>query len=190
MSAKRVLCLMVLVALGFAVASAAQTGSIDGRVVRESDGSGVGGATVVVDELGMAGISEFDGSFVFYTVPPGSYSLSFSLGEKVAREDGVEVAAGETTTVEKSVDWELSFADTITVMSASRRRERIVEAPAAVTVITEEQISRESAHGQLPKLLEHTPGAETTQSGLYDFNFNTRGFNSSLNRRILVLVDG
>ncbi|HYO74868.1 MAG TPA: TonB-dependent receptor, partial [Thermoanaerobaculia bacterium] len=29
-----------------------------------------------------------------------------------------------------------------------------------------------------------------TQSGLYDFNFNTRGFNSSLNRRILTLIDG
>ncbi|MGH9337865.1 MAG: TonB-dependent receptor plug domain-containing protein, partial [Vicinamibacteria bacterium] len=38
--------------------------------------------------------------------------------------------------------------------------------------------------------LEYTPGAEVTQSGLYDFNFNTRGFNSSLNRRVATLVDG
>ncbi len=59
-----------------------------------------------------------------------------------------------------------------------------------MTVITEQQIEREASHGQLPKLLEHTPGAETTQNGLYDFNFNTRGFNSSLNRRILTLIDG
>jgi outer membrane receptor protein involved in Fe transport len=29
-----------------------------------------------------------------------------------------------------------------------------------------------------------------TQSGLYDFNLNTRGFNSSLNRRVPALVDG
>lgn len=83
-----------------------------------------------------------------------------------------------------------SFVDEITVVSASRRRQRIVEAPAAVSVIPAEQIARESSHGQLPKLLEFTPGAEVTQSGLYDFNFNTRGFNSSANRRILVLIDG
>ena len=191
MSAKRVLFLVALLSLALGGAIAAQsTGSIEGRVVRDEDGAGVGGATVVVAETGMAGVTEPDGSFLFFSVPAGTYSLELSLGQYAATEEGVEVAAGETTSVEVSVDWELSFADTITVTSASRRRERIVEAPAAVTVITEEQIQRESAHGQLPKLLEHTPGAETTQSGLYDFNFNTRGFNSSLNRRILVLVDG
>ncbi|MDX1385522.1 MAG: TonB-dependent receptor, partial [Thermoanaerobaculia bacterium] len=40
------------------------------------------------------------------------------------------------------------------------------------------------------KLLEFTPGAEVTQSGIYDYNFNTRGFNSSLNRRVATLIDG
>jgi hypothetical protein len=44
--------------------------------------------------------------------------------------------------------------------------------------------------GQVPKILEFTPGAEVTQSGLYDFNFNTRGFNSSLNRRVSTYIDG
>ena len=34
------------------------------------------------------------------------------------------------------------------------------------------------------------PGAEVTQSGIYDYNFNTRGFNSSLNRRVATLIDG
>jgi iron complex outermembrane receptor protein len=34
------------------------------------------------------------------------------------------------------------------------------------------------------------PGAELTQGGVYDFNFNTRGFNSSLTRRVAVLIDG
>jgi iron complex outermembrane receptor protein len=190
MSAKRVLSLIGLLALGLGGPGLAQdTGRIEGRVARE-DGGGVGGVTVAINEVGMVGITGTDGAFRFFGVPAGTYSLSFTLGDHSDTEDGVGVAAGATTTVDREVDWELSFADTITVVSASRRRERIVEAPAAVTVITEEQISRESAHGQLPKLLEHTPGAETTQSGLYDFNFNSRGFNSSLNRRILVLVDG
>ncbi|HSK77154.1 MAG TPA: TonB-dependent receptor, partial [Thermoanaerobaculia bacterium] len=88
------------------------------------------------------------------------------------------------------VDWDVSFAESITVYSVSRRAERVTEAPAAVTVISQEEIQREAATGQIPKLIEFTPGVDFTQSGLYDINFNTRGFNSSLNRRILTLIDG
>ena len=51
-------------------------------------------------------------------------------------------------------------------------------------------LERSSANGQAPKLLEFTPGVDLTQSGLYDFNLNARGFNSTLTRRILTLVDG
>jgi iron complex outermembrane receptor protein len=38
--------------------------------------------------------------------------------------------------------------------------------------------------------LKETPGVDLVQSGVNDFNVNTRGFNSSLNRRMLVLQDG
>src|SRR5262245_41240775 len=67
---------------------------------------------------------------------------------------------------------------------------KVVDAPAAVTSIYEEQIEQQASLGQVPKILEFTPGAEVTQSGLYDFNFNTRGFNSSLNRRVSTYIDG
>ncbi|HEX6850275.1 MAG TPA: TonB-dependent receptor, partial [Candidatus Polarisedimenticolaceae bacterium] len=66
----------------------------------------------------------------------------------------------------------------------------VVDAPAAVTSIHEEEIAQVAATGQVPKILEFTPGAEITQRGLYDFNFNTRGFNSSLNRRVSTYIDG
>ena len=59
-----------------------------------------------------------------------------------------------------------------------------------MTTVQEAEIARKASSAQLPKLLEFTPGAEVTQSGLYDFNVNTRGFNSSLNRRVAVLIDG
>jgi hypothetical protein len=34
------------------------------------------------------------------------------------------------------------------------------------------------------------PGVDIVQSGMNDFNVNARGFNSTLNRRVLVLQDG
>lgn len=179
-------CLVGMLVAGSAVA---QSGRLGGAVTGP-DGRGIGGVTVVVNELGVAEVTDDNGRYQFTNVPAGSYSVAFTLADHVATARDIAVAAGQDATLDQQVDWDVSFADTITVFSASRRRERIVEAPAAVTVIAEEQIQREAAHGQLPKLLEFTPGAEVTQSGIYDFNLNTRGFNSSLNRRVPSLVDG
>ncbi len=172
----------------FALPALAQDGQIEGTVTRD-DGEGVGGVTVVLNELGRVEITGSSGDFAFRGLPAGSYTLSFSLGENADSAE-VEVAAGETATVDKAVDWDVSFAETITVYSASRRRERVVDAPAAVTIVSEEEILRESNSGQLPKVIEFTPGVEVTQSGIHDYNLNMRGFNSSLNRRVQVIVDG
>jgi iron complex outermembrane receptor protein len=180
--------LVLLVLAG--TAAQAQDGRLEGRVTR-TGGGGVGGVAVVITELGAATVTDNEGFFLFHNrVAPGTYTLTFTLGDNNVTEQGVQVTSDETTTVAKEVDWEFSFAETITVYAASRRAERIVEAPASVTRISPEQIKREASHGQLPKLLEFTPGAEVTQSGVYDYNFNTRGFNSSLNRRVATLIDG
>ena len=47
-----------------------------------------------------------------------------------------------------------------------------------------------SITGQAPVALQSVPGVDVVQSGVNDFNVNARGFNSSLNRRVLVLQDG
>ncbi len=82
------------------------------------------------------------------------------------------------------------FGESITVTTASRHREHAVDAPAAISQISGAEIERRAASSQVPKLIEHTPGLELTQSGLYDFNVNIRGFNGPLSRRVVVLIDG
>lgn len=84
----------------------------------------------------------------------------------------------------------VTYAETITVTAPSRRQERAVDAPAAVSVVSEEQIESQAPSGQLPQTLVGLTGVDSVQSGLYDFNFSTRGFNRPLNRRVLTLVDG
>ncbi len=187
MRGKRTLWMAALLLL-CAVPALAQSGQIEGKVSRP-DGKAVGGVTVVVNELGAVEITGNDGRFAFRAVPAGDYTLSFSLGDNTDSATAA-VAAGATARVDKTVDWDVSFAETITVYSASRRRERIVDAPASVTIVTEEEILRESNSGQLPKVIEFSPGVEVTQSGIFDYNLNMRGFNSSLNRRVQVIVDG
>ena len=47
-----------------------------------------------------------------------------------------------------------------------------------------------SVTGQAPMALQSVPGVDIMQSGVNDFNVNARGFNSTLNRRVLTLQDG
>jgi outer membrane receptor for ferrienterochelin and colicins len=189
MLSKRVVwCALGILFLLAGAATAQDVGRIEGRVTGP-DGSGLGGVSVRVDQTDQVALTGPDGGYSL-EVAAGTYTLTFSLIDRTAAAEGVTVTAGQTVTTDKSVDWDVSYAETITVTSVSRRAERITEAPAAVTVVTEQEIEREAASGQLPKLLEFTPGVDFSQSGLYDINFNTRGFNSSLNRRILTLIDG
>ena len=169
--------------------SADTHGRIEGRVLGQDD-TPLGGVTVIVHETKKSTLTDRSGNYAFDGVPAGTYSLVFSYGENQVTKSDVVVTGGSATQADFESDWKLTFAESLTVYSASRREERVVDAPAAVTVVGEEQIEREASHGQLPKLLEYTPGAEVTQSGIYDYNFNTRGFNSSLNRRVATIIDG
>ncbi|MFA6956339.1 MAG: TonB-dependent receptor plug domain-containing protein [Thermoanaerobaculia bacterium] len=186
---KSTLLFVLLCSLVAYATAGADQGRISGRITK-SDGGGIGGVVVVLNETRDAVLTDSNGSYAFEHIPPGTYSLTYTAGDNGDTEAGVAVTAGQTTRVNKSVDWTLSVAETITVFAASRKTERIVDAPASVTVISEEQIETIAASGQLPKLVETAPGVDFSQSGIYDINFNARGFNSSLNRRILTLIDG
>jgi outer membrane receptor protein involved in Fe transport len=167
---------------------AADYGRIQGQVRKA--GSPVEGVDVVLKELSLSTITDKNGVYFFNRLPAGKYSLTFTAGENSLSKEALEVAPNATTACDVDVEWEVLLSHAITVYAASRRTERVVDAPAAVSVIEETEIDREAAHGQIPKLLESLCGVDATQSGLYDFNINARGFNSSFNRRVLTLVDG
>ena len=170
-----------------ALAKQGATGRIEGRVVK--DGEGVGAVVVLVNELKVTEVTDGEGAFAFEGLPTGNYTLIFTLGDNSLVRTNVMVSEDRTHEFEVEVDWDLGVREEVTV-TAVERAAKIVDAPAAVTSIPAEQVEQKAATGQVPKVLEFTPGAEVTQSGLYDFNFNTRGFNSSLNRRISTYIDG
>jgi outer membrane receptor protein involved in Fe transport len=188
----RVLALAITAALACPVGlvhAQGEKGRIVGRLVHK-DGKGVVGASVLLNQLGETHFTGTNGAFTFSELPPGTYAITWSLGPNVVTISGVKVAPGTTTEIEETVEWEEGFTDSLIVRGVSRREERIVEAPAAASLVGEAEIERKASNGQIAKLLEFTPGAQVTQGGLWDFNFGTRGFNRSLSRRVAVLVDG
>ena len=81
-----------------------------------------------------------------------------------------------------------SFEEQV-VVSASRTEERLVNAPAAVTLITAETL-QSSPGSNMGDLLRAVPGMNITQTSARDVNFTTRGSTSTLATSQLALVDG
>lgn len=75
------------------------------------------------------------------------------------------------------------------VYSASKREQKISEAPNAISVITAEDIKRSGAVN-VPDLLRMIPGVDVVNAYGNTFGVSARGFNERLARRMLVVIDG
>jgi iron complex outermembrane receptor protein len=75
------------------------------------------------------------------------------------------------------------------VVSASRTEEQLINAPAAVSVITSQTLESSPATN-MGDLLRAVPGINVTQVSARDVNFTTRGATSTLATSQLALVDG
>lgn len=75
------------------------------------------------------------------------------------------------------------------VVTASRREQSPLDAPNAVTIITDEDI-RLSGARTLPDLLRRVPGMDVMAMSYSDYNVAVRGFNRRVANKILVLIDG
>ncbi len=172
-------------------ALAQTTGTIQGRVTDKRTGDPLPFVNVVVKGTTTGAATNAEGMYQIGNLAPGTYTLVARLvGHEVQEVSGVVVTAGATTTRDIVLAELAVQISEMTVYGASRRAERITEAPAAISTLAPKEIQLYSATGQLPRLLEMQPGVDIVQSGIQDFNINTRGFNSSLNRRLLVLLDG
>jgi iron complex outermembrane recepter protein len=77
----------------------------------------------------------------------------------------------------------------IEIQSASKKNEPIAQAPAAVYVITNEDIIR-SGVTNIPDALRMVPGLQVARSDSNSWAISIRGFNSTLANKLLVLIDG
>ena len=170
------------------VLAAQETGTITG-VVTETSGAAVQGIQVSIEGTGLVGVSTVTGNYRILRVPLGPQTVVFRRLGYQPVERTITVRAGNNT-LDVNLTAQPVVMGEIVVEAASRAPERIVEAPAAVTLVDPEIIQASSITAQAPMALSNVAGVDLAQSGMNDFNVNARGFNSSLNRRILVMQDG
>ncbi len=188
----RTLAFVCALGIGLHSSSPAQnTGIIKGRITDRKSSSPLPLVNVVVRGTTLGAATDPNGEFEIKGVSPGTYNLVATLvGYETQQITNVEVTAGSVVTRNISMAESSVQIGDVTVYGASLRGEKITDAPASVSVLSPAEIKLNAVSGQVPKLLETLPGVDIAQNGLNDFNVNTRGFNSSLNRRLLVLLDG
>ncbi|HYF38482.1 MAG TPA: TonB-dependent receptor, partial [Gemmatimonadales bacterium] len=171
-------------------AAAQGTGTVTGTVTRSGEGSALASVSVTVQSTGQSAVTRTDGRYTLRRVPEGPQTIVFRwLGYRPVQLQ-TTVEADQSVTVDAALEPVAVALTELVVSAASRAPERIVEAPAAISVVEPQVLQNTSITGQAPLALQTVPGVDVVQSGVNDFNVNARGFNSSLNRRVLVLQDG
>lgn len=141
MKIRALFCVFVLLLPIFSLAQ--DNGRIHGRVTKA--GKPIGGVDVFLVELSLPTLTDKDGVYLLAQIPPGKYTLVFSQGYNTETREGVTVTTKSTTKYDVDVDWEILLTHEVTVYGASRRTERVIDTPAAVSVVEEEEIEREAA---------------------------------------------
>jgi iron complex outermembrane receptor protein len=105
--------------------------------------------------------------------------LTFSLSSALSRAEDFKDFA----------ELDLEELLNTTVISASKREQKLSEAPNAIYVITEEDIKRSGAV-DLPDLFRMVPGVDVI--GVYGnaYGVSARGFNDRFSQRMLMMIDG
>jgi len=164
----------------------AQRGTVSGKVTDAASGEALAGATIVVDGTTGGTATGADGMFSF-SVSPGARKLLVSyIGYQTATVD-VTVAIGAATKVDVSLE-ATGIRGSEIVVSASRRAEKLTNAPATIQVVNAKAIS-ELPSFNVAELLGRQKGLDYVRSGVLGIGVNARGFNSAFNPKNLQIND-
>ncbi|MEO8463725.1 MAG: TonB-dependent receptor [Gammaproteobacteria bacterium] len=98
-------------------------------------------------------------------------------------------AAAQLAGERSAFDLSIQDLGQVRVTTASRRDENLNVTPAAVYVITAEDIRR-SGVTTIQDALRLAPGVEVARNGSHTWTISIRGFSNDLSNKLLVLIDG
>jgi outer membrane receptor for ferrienterochelin and colicins len=170
----------------------AQTGSITGRVTDSASSAGIVGARVqaVNAQGGIAAstLTRDEGAFRLTNVAPATYTLQVTrIGFRPRTVAGVTVTSGGTATSDVVLTEVVTELNPVAV-SASRREEKVLEAPASISVVDVREIT-ERPSVTVTDHLKGIAGVDVAQGGVAQSNVVARGFNNAFSGSILTLQD-
>ncbi|MDB4892628.1 MAG: TonB-dependent outer rane transport protein [Gemmatimonadetes bacterium] len=183
-----------IVVLLFAVSAGANaqqssSGSIAGTIVT-AEQQPLAGARVEAVSAGRTvarSNAREDGSFRLDLLPAGSYRVVASRIGYGRQEQTTTIVPGQTAQV-RIVMTSAPAQLTEVTTTASRRQEKILDAPASVSVVTTEEVAERPALTIMDNV-RTLPGVDVAQGGLVQSAIVARGFNNIFSGQMLTLID-
>lgn len=132
-------------------------------------------------------ITDESGTFRVPNLEPGTYSVFVTRLGYQAQRVTVSVAANATANVTVAMP-EAPTQLTEVVTTASRRTEKVIDAPATVSVVTTPEV-QERPNVTMVDHLRALPGVDVAAGGLMQANVVARGFNNIFSGAMLTLTD-
>ena len=183
--------LLALVAVLSVAAVSVQAATLNVTVTDAQTGEKLDDISItVMSQAGVSteGVSNAAGMLEIADLAAGVYTIAASApGYTDKMMANVELVADGTTSVEIAISSEIIELDQVSV-SASRRREKVLEAPASVALVSASQIKDRVA----PSVTEHLKsvrGVDVVNTGLGSAQVVVRGFNNVFSGTLLSLVD-
>ncbi|MGB1248578.1 MAG: carboxypeptidase-like regulatory domain-containing protein, partial [Chitinophagales bacterium] len=149
--------------------------------VTDENGDVMFGVQVIQKGTSNGDVTDFNGQYTFTTTGENPVIVFSFVGYK-----NQEMSANEGT-VNMKMETDKIGLD-IVVISASKRKERLLDAPASISVLKSEQIEN-AASITVADNLKSVPGVDVMPTGLVSQNVAVRGFNNIFSGGMLTLVD-
>jgi outer membrane receptor for ferrienterochelin and colicins len=157
---------------------------ISGRIT-DDRGEAMIGVTVVVKGTTVGTVTDADGRFAL-TVPAEGKTIVFRFLGYDEREASVEEIARNPAYSIRLVSSEVGLNQV--VVSASKKREKLLDAPASISVLSGDKLLNKVVTSPVD-YLKSTPGVDVMQTGLISNNVVIRGFNNIFSGTVLNVVD-
>lgn len=143
------------------------------------------GATVVVKGTTTGTSTDEAGKYTI-TVPTSATSLVISYVGLASKELAIDKTKGNYT-LDIDMRANVNEMDQV-VISASKKQEKILDAPASISVVGQDKLERNITTTPIDQL-KTTPGVDVMRTGLVSSNVVVRGFNNIFSGSVLNVID-
>ncbi len=161
-------------------------GKLRGVVKDAANNGPIVGANIVFIGTNIGGATDINGSFIIANIPEGKYKIKVSyIGYKTFTEN-IAIVDNKTLSIEVKLN-RTSILGNLVVVTASRKPEKLTQAPATIDVITSKDIEELTVNPG--ELMARQKGVDYVRTGVEGMGINIRGFNSAFNIKNLQMND-
>ena len=177
--------LFVIFIISFSLGS----NSIRGTVYDSKSNESLIGASVYIEETSQGTATNIDGQFLLENVNDCDNNCTLKVSYM-----GYETFSKNITIKNEDLTLDINLISSTlemdeTIITSQKRQDKVTDAPAAIELVSSEDIKREESTN-LGGYLKGIKGVDFTSSGINNYSISVRGFNSSFTTRLLTLTDG